>query len=124
MIKVKKWSDIHEQRFRDGDKRYVIKNLISLASELPVQEMPLEHLCISFLKPKIESLFEFVCQVKTTLEADLNCPIILDEEGYVMDGRHRIARAILEGKETIKFVRFNETPKPDYYSETKNKAST
>lgn len=109
--------DNHTQRFEDGDKRYVIKNLISRAAALPVQEMPLEHLNIYGLFPKISSMRRWVGHMKSVLEADLDYPIILDDEGYVMDGRHRVARALLEGKETIKFVRFEKTPDPDYYEE-------
>jgi hypothetical protein len=119
VINIKKWSNIHAQRFEDGEKRWVIKNLISLASELEVKEMPIEHLNISFLKPEILSMRNWVAHIKAVLEADLDYPIILDDEGYCMDGRHRIAKTLLEGKDTIKFVRFEKTPDPDYYEDEK-----
>lgn len=117
MIEIDKSTDIHTQRFKDGTKRFVIKNLISQAADLTVQEMPLEHLNIAFLHPHIGSMREFVAHIKSVLDADIDTPIILDDEGYVMDGRHRIARALLEEHETIKFVRFEKTPDPDYYGE-------
>ena len=50
--------------------------------------------------------------VKQILKVNIDYPIILDEDGEIMDGRHRIMKAILEGKETIKAVRFDENPKP------------
>lgn len=31
-----------------------------------------------------------------------------------MDGMHRVGKALLEGNKTIKAVRFEETPEPDY----------
>ena len=65
------------------------------------------------LYPKIESMHDFVAHMKKVMDADLEYPIILDDEGYVMDGRHRIAKAILEGRDSIKYVRFDETPEPD-----------
>lgn len=40
-------------------------------------------------------------------------PIILDDLGYITDGWHRVAKAILEGKETIKAVRIQNMPAPD-----------
>ena len=52
--------------------------------------------------------------MKRVQQADLNCPIILDESGFVMDGWHRIAKALFEGRKTIKAVRFRETPPCDY----------
>jgi hypothetical protein len=50
--------------------------------------------------------------MKAVQAADLNFPIILDEDGEIMDGRHRIMKAFLEGKETIKAVRFDTNPDP------------
>ena len=47
-------------------------------------------------------------------EADLSFPIILAANGEVMDGRHRIAKAALEGRETIDAVQFTNDPPPDH----------
>ncbi|MFN7180336.1 hypothetical protein [Hyphomonas sp.] len=47
-------------------------------------------------------------------EADLSFPIILDADGRLMDGMHRVCKAIRRGDTHIKAVRFPKTPKPDY----------
>jgi hypothetical protein len=47
-------------------------------------------------------------------EVDLSHPVILGPDGRVMDGMHRIARAVLEGHETILAVQFETLPEPDY----------
>ncbi len=47
-------------------------------------------------------------------ETDLNYPIILSSDGRVMDGMHRVAKALLEGQETIEAVQFSQDPKPEY----------
>ena len=47
-------------------------------------------------------------------EVDLSYPIILDRDGRVMDGMHRICRAVREGKDTIPAVRFAASPEPDF----------
>ena len=75
-------------------------------------EVPLNHLNVYYTYSKI-TLREMVMHMKTVQSADLNFPIILDEDGELMDGRHRIMRAMLEGRETIKAVRFDENPSPD-----------
>lgn len=113
-IKIEEWANLSTQKFTSGKEEWLISNLISLTSELPIQEMPLEHLNIYNLYPKINSTRDFVTHIKGVLKADLTCPIILDDEGYVMDGRHRIAKALLEEHKTIKFVRFEKTPRPDF----------
>jgi hypothetical protein len=47
-------------------------------------------------------------------EADLAFPIILSASGAVMDGRHRIAKAALQGRHRIDAVQFDEDPPPDH----------
>lgn len=47
-------------------------------------------------------------------EADLSFPIILCSKGSVMDGMHRVCKALMEGREKIKAVRFTNDPAPDY----------
>ena len=56
--------------------------------------------------------------------ADLNCPIILDEDGEIMDGRHRIVKAIITHEKTIKAVRFDENPEPCKIDESNNKTTS
>ena len=46
--------------------------------------------------------------------ADMLFPIILSADGSVMDGRHRIAKAALQGLESIEAVQFDRDPDPDY----------
>jgi hypothetical protein len=40
--------------------------------------------------------------------------VILGSDGRVMDGMHRIARAVLEGRTTVRAVRFPMNPEPDF----------
>jgi hypothetical protein len=52
--------------------------------------------------------------VRLIQEVDISYPVILGVDGRVMDGMHRIARAILEGHATITAVQFEIHPEPDY----------
>jgi len=47
-------------------------------------------------------------------EVDPAFPIILSSDGRVMDGMHRVARALLEGRGAVEAVRFEVDPEPDY----------
>ncbi len=47
-------------------------------------------------------------------DANLSFPVILAAEGRVMDGMHRIAKALMLGRETVDAVQFTVTPEPDY----------
>ena len=46
--------------------------------------------------------------------ADLSFAIILSADGRVMDGMHRVAKAVLLGRATIEAVQFTDDPEPDY----------
>lgn len=50
-------------------------------------------------------------------DADLSKPIILNSDGSLMDGGHRVCKALLEGRQTIKAVRFEAMPEPDQISD-------
>jgi hypothetical protein len=47
-------------------------------------------------------------------DADLAHPVILSSDGRVMDGMHRICKALLEGNDGIEAVRFVHDPEPDH----------
>jgi hypothetical protein len=52
--------------------------------------------------------------VKLIQASDLSFPIILSHDGSVMDGMHRVAKAVLLGRTTIEAVQFTDDPTPDY----------
>lgn len=62
-------------------------------------------------KPTVRQIVE---HAKLIEEVDMTYPIILGPGNRVMDGMHRIARAMLDNKTTIKAVRFTKLPEPDY----------
>jgi hypothetical protein len=47
-------------------------------------------------------------------EADLGCPIILSSDGRIMDGMHRVLKALMRGESHIRAVRFLTDPEPDF----------
>ena len=36
-----------------------------------------------------------------------------DDHGYIADGWHRVIKALVEGRQTIKAIRIQEMPEPD-----------
>lgn len=74
-------------------------------------DIPLNHMNVYHSYEKL-TLREMVMHIKAVNAADLDTPIILDEDGELMDGRHRLMKAMLLGNETIKAVRFDENPYP------------
>ncbi|GAF88183.1 unnamed protein product, partial [marine sediment metagenome] len=91
---------------------WCVSRLIDKAKKLKPFDYPL--CCADLTAMDMNnSMYQFIQHMKQVNEADLKYPIILDAEGGIMDGRHRIAKAILTGKAVIKAVRFEKTPEPD-----------
>lgn len=57
---------------------------------------------------------EVVEHARLMLDCDFEFPIILSSDGGVMDGMHRVCKALLEGLSEIEAMRFVEDPQPDY----------
>lgn len=110
-MKIEKWASPHNQSCRLGRNSWSVARLFELSRDLEVMEIPLNHLGIYYTYEKL-TLREMVMHMKAVNDADLNTPIILDEDGELMDGRHRLMKAMLLGKKTIKAVRFDENPSP------------
>jgi hypothetical protein len=47
-------------------------------------------------------------------EADPTYPVILSSDGRIMDGMHRVLKAILQGATDVPAVKFRSDPAPDY----------
>ena len=109
-MKIPEWKT-DTQVSNIGNHTWSVPRLFALAKDLPVMEIPLDHLCIWQTYTKL-TIRQMVMHMKAVEAADLEFPIILDEDGEIMDGRHRIMKAILLGHKTIKAVRFDENPPP------------
>ncbi len=94
-----------------GNHHWSISRLFELSKSLPVMDIPLVHMNIYHTYKDI-TLREMVMHMKAVNDANLDYPIILDEDGDIMDGRHRIMKALLTGVKTIKAVRFDKNPSP------------
>lgn len=110
-MKIKKWLSPNEQMCWLGDDGWSVPRLFELSKNMPVIEVPLDHLCISSTYEKL-TLRDLVMHMEAVDNADLSMPIIMSEDGDIMDGRHRVMKALLLNFQTIKAVRFEENPEP------------
>lgn len=100
-----------EQYAKLGKYSWSVARLFELSKDLNVMDVPLDHLNV-YNKYDDLSLRQMVMHMNAVNNADLQHPIILDEDGELMDGRHRLMKAMLKGHETIKAVRFDVNPSP------------
>lgn len=103
----------------DGLDAWDVDRLIELTAAQPVEEVRLTDI------PEIDSEYWFdegerptvrrvVEHLRLVEEVDPSYPIILGPDNRVMDGMHRIAKALLEARLTIEARRLPELPQPDY----------
>jgi hypothetical protein len=103
-----------------GFNAWDVERLITLSRGLPVVAVAVDSVreadtvywfdgCT--VAPTVRAVVD---HARLMLDADLSFPVILGPDGRVMDGMHRIARALLEGKREVSAVRFRSLPDPDY----------
>ena len=104
----------------EGLDAWDVDRLIELCRNLPVEEVALASIdeidtnywfTDEFWPPTVRRIVEHVQLVQ---EVDASYPIILGPGDRVMDGMHRIARAMLDGQSTIYAIRLAVLPPPDY----------
>lgn len=110
-MKLKEWASPKDQMCSLGRYSWSVPRLFELSRNLKVMEIPLDHLNLYYTYEKL-TLREMAMHMKAVNAADLESPIILDEDGELMDGRHRLMKAMILGEKTIKAVRFDENPSP------------
>jgi hypothetical protein len=109
----------HFRPSASGLHAWDVDGLIALADELPEEAVPLTRIGeieTSYwfdhgYEPTVRALVQHVQLVN---DADLSHAIILDPDGRVMDGMHRVAKALLLGHSMIAAKRLTALPEPDY----------
>ena len=66
------------------------------------------------------TLREVLAHFERVQQADLSYPIILNYDGSLMDGGHRLCKAVLAGYTKIRAVQFSSLPAPDEVSEARD----
>lgn len=97
---------------RDGNL-YSVARLVDDTKDLPVFDVPVAALSVSDAIWEGASIFELAFHVRKCMDADLDCPILLDWNGDIADGRHRLIKAIAKGRRTLKARRMTWKPEPD-----------
>ena len=96
-----------------GNKVWDVGTLFAAAKDLESFDLQLAALNLDIPFASSGTIALFCYQMKRVQEADLDFPIIQAPDGWIMDGLHRIVKAIMEGKTTIKAVRLPVLPEPD-----------
>jgi len=95
-----------------------VDRLVDLTRDLPVRSVPLTELRELeqhfFGEGEAPTWRSFAAHVRLVFEADMAYPIIRAADGAVMDGMHRVTKALVLGRDTIDAVQFATDPTPDH----------
>jgi hypothetical protein len=103
-----------------GYDAWDVNRLVALSEGLPVRDVPLSSIAELdtphwFGADETPMTVRVLVQhVQLINDADLSFPVILGSEGQLMDGMHRVARAVLDGRTSVSAVQFDQPLEPDY----------
>lgn len=103
-----------------GLRAWDVDRLIELAKGLPRQRVPLTSIReIDEPYWSNEGTTHLTCRdvvehTRLMQDCDFEFPVILSSDDRVMDGMHRICKALLLRHEDIEAVRFVDDPQPDH----------
>jgi hypothetical protein len=109
----------HSRTVPGGRGYWRTQHLWALAADLPVIKVSIADVAEFEVDcwfqgrhtPSVRAVAEHARRI---FNAELSYPVILNAEGQLMDGAHRLARAWMEGRTEIDAVRFPVTPDPDW----------
>ena len=96
-----------------------VDRLVDLSKDLPVHEVPLSEIReldepYWYSNSEVPTVRSIADHMKLVEELEGAYPIILGADGGVMDGMHRVARALRDGEATIRAVKLPVQIDPDY----------
>jgi hypothetical protein len=110
----------HFRPSEQGLRAWDVHRLIALSEGLPVRRVALETILeldeVYWFDDDLEhpTCRKVLMHLGLIQEADLRYPILLSSDGRVMDGMHRVAKAVMEQRSEIDAIRFEHDPEPDY----------
>ena len=95
-----------------------VNRLLRENTALPVISIPLQHIAeigqAYWFPDSHPTAAEIIEHMRLVEAADLAYPILIDAEGKLMDGMHRVAKALLAGHTHIYAQQLSHTPAPDF----------
>jgi hypothetical protein len=95
-----------------------VDRLIRLSRGFPIRAVRLAEIHeldeMFFGEDEASTWRSFAAHVRLVREAELSYPIIRAANGAVMDGMHRVTKALVEGRSAIDAVQFTVDPDPDF----------
>lgn len=111
-----------QYHFRPSDlglPAWDVDKLVALARVRPVEDLPLASIAEVdenwwFAHGEVPTVRRVLEHLRLMEEVDLSFPVIVDPDGRLMDGMHRVAKALSLGRDSIEAHRLPTLPPPDF----------
>ena len=104
---------ISENKFVQKGKVWTVPNLLTEVKKAKLEPFDLPLSCIDIgvnIFDAIDTPKELADHIKRCEKTSLEYPVIMNEDGLIMDGWHRIVKALVAGLSSVKAVRFEKNP--------------
>ncbi len=96
-----------------GNDWWYVRDLIEKSKDFPVYDIDIASIDFGVMPWNLKSIYDLVQHAIRINDCFLEHPVILSPTGWIMDGWHRVVKAVIQGEKTIKAVRFMELPMPE-----------
>lgn len=113
LIKYFSPNDLNQERSWYDNEFWFVSTLIEASKDLPVFDLDLKSISLGLLPWTINSVYDYIDHFIDIENCSLEQPVILFPNGVIVNGWHRIIKAIISNKHCIKAVRLLERPEAD-----------
>lgn len=96
-----------------GDSRWLTTTIIDASKDCEVFDLQLAAIDLDVMPWGDQSILSYCNHIKRIENTNMEYSIIQAPSGWIIDGWHRVCKAILNGDETIKAKRLKFLPEPD-----------
>ena len=106
-------TDFSKETCSIDNEWWYVKNLVEACKGLEVFDADIASMDLGVIPWGSVTILRFIQHVLDMQSVDMQYPVIMSPSGWIMNGWHRVSRAALEGKKTVKAVRLLKLPEPD-----------
>ena len=109
-----------KNKYCNNGYKWNATTLVKAAVDCVVYDLPLYSIDFGVQPWSLDNMMDFAEHAKRVWECEMQYPIIIDRHGYIIDGWHRVIKAVLLKHKTIPAKRLTKMPDPDECSEKEN----
>lgn len=105
----------YKNTYTEGNKVWYSLTLINATKGLPIKSLAINNkLLDTKIQWTINTFFDFKIHMIRIKNSNLKYPIIVGPKGIIIDGYHRLMKAVQLKKTSIKYVKLDKMPPYDF----------